>query len=90
MDDQLVAPHGGRLIDLRAGPDRVAALRASSLDWPSWDLDVRQLCDVELLISGGLSPLTGFLSRADYEAVGDSWRLSSGLPWPVPIVLDVS
>ena len=90
MDDQLVAAHGGRLIDLRAGPDRAAGLRASSRDWPSWDLDVGQLCDLELLISGALSPLTGFLGRADYESVADSWRLRSGVPWPVPIVLDVS
>ncbi len=90
MDDHLVAPHGGRLIDLSADPARASQLRAESRDWPSWDLTAGQLCDVELLVNGGFSPLSGFLGGDDYDSVRRSGRLVGGALWPVPIVLQVS
>ncbi len=65
-------------------------MQTASREWPSWDLTPRQLCDVELLLNGGFSPLCGFMSRADYEGVSCSMRLKSGVLWPIPIVLDVS
>jgi sulfate adenylyltransferase len=86
----LIAPHGGELIHLIAEPGRSADLKAHSKQWPSWDLTARQVCDVELLLSGGFSPLRGFLNRADYEGVCHNMRLSSGILWPMPITLDVT
>jgi sulfate adenylyltransferase len=85
----LIAPHGGELVNLMASPERQAELKAQSKDWPSWDLTARQVCDVELLLSGGFSPLRGFLNKADYEGVCKDMRLSSGVLWPMPITLDV-
>src|SRR5262249_20769589 len=82
--------HGGRLQDLLVDGARAAALKKQSLEWPSWDLTPRQLCDVELLVGGGFSPLDGFMRRSDYESVRDRLRLSSGLLWPMPITLDVT
>ncbi|HEX9886648.1 MAG TPA: bifunctional sulfate adenylyltransferase/adenylylsulfate kinase [Longimicrobiales bacterium] len=90
MTDHLLAPHGGRLIDLIVPHERADALRASSRDWPSWDLTNRQLCDLELLLNGGFSPLEGFMSRADYVAVRDDMRLADGTLWTMPITLDVT
>ena len=90
MSDHLVAPHGGVLVDLLVSDDRVAELQDASRDWPSHDLTPRQLCDLELLASGGFSPLTGFLGRRDYDRVCTELRLGNGALWPVPIVLDVS
>jgi sulfate adenylyltransferase len=86
----VIAPHGGRLVDLLASPRRISELRNASRDWPSWDLTSRQICDVELLGNGAFSPLTGFLGRRDYESVCGSMRLSDGTLWPIPITLDVS
>jgi sulfate adenylyltransferase len=85
-----VAPHGGELIDLIAGEERIAELKAHSREWPSWDLTARQLCDLELLMSGGFSPLRGFMTRADYEGVCQNMKLQTGLLWPMPITLDVT
>ena len=86
----LIAPHGGDLVNLIAQPARAAELKAHSKEWPSWDLTGRQVCDVELLLSGGFSPLRGFMNRADYEGVCHNMRLASGVLWPMPITLDVT
>jgi sulfate adenylyltransferase len=85
----IIAPHGGELADLMAPPELTTELKAHSREWPSWDLTPRQICDLELLMSGGFSPLQGFMTPADYEGVCHNMRLSSGVLWPMPITLDV-
>jgi len=85
----LIQAHGGALVDPIVDDRRAAELKAESKDWPSWDLTPRQLCDLELILNGGFSPLTGFLCREDYEAVCDGMRLVDGTLWPLPITLDV-
>jgi len=86
----LIPPHGGELIDLIARPERIAELKSHSKGWPSWDLTGRQFCDLELLLTGGFSPLRGFMTRADYEGVCHNMRLANGTLWPMPITLDVT
>jgi len=85
----LIPPHGGELAELIAQPERINELKAHSREWPSWDLTARQVCDLELLMSGGFSPLRGFMTRADYEGVCHKMRLASGVLWPMPITLDI-
>ncbi|MFA5891050.1 MAG: bifunctional sulfate adenylyltransferase/adenylylsulfate kinase [Actinomycetota bacterium] len=82
-------PHGGVLVDLTADSARRAGILDESRAWPSWDLTPRQICDLELLCSGGFSPLRGFMGRADYERVCTEMRLQDGTLWPIPIVLDI-
>jgi sulfate adenylyltransferase len=89
VSEHLNPPHGGTLVNLFAGPARREELHAASKAWTSWDLTPRQLCDLELLMDGGFSPLGGFMIRADYEAVCQHMRLANGALWPVPVVLDV-
>jgi sulfate adenylyltransferase len=86
----LIPAHGGELVQLMASAERSAELKAHSREWPSWDLTARQLCDLELLVNGGFSPLRGFMGRADYEGVCSDMRLKSGVIWPMPITLDVT
>lgn len=90
MQDHLNQPHGGELVNLFASEARASELQGQSRDWPSWDLTPRQVCDVELLLNGGFSPLRGFLTRKDYESVCANMRLANGTIWPIPIVLDVT
>ncbi|MBV8559794.1 MAG: bifunctional sulfate adenylyltransferase/adenylylsulfate kinase [Acidimicrobiia bacterium] len=86
----MIAPHGGELIDLIVPSEKAAELKAHSREWPSWDLTPRQICDLELIMSGGFSPLHGFMTKADYEGVCHNMRLASGILWPIPITLDVT
>src|SRR5512133_1879216 len=90
MTNSLIEPHGGTLVNLLVDEARSAELRAASREWPSWDLTPRQLCDLELLLSGGFSPLRGFMDQATYESVRDRARLPNGTLWPIPITLDVT
>ncbi len=56
----------------------------------SLTLSQRQLCDIELILNGGFSPLDGFMNRADYDSVVNDMHLAQGALWPIPIVLDVT
>src|SRR5919204_35645 len=47
------------------------------------------VADLEMLASGALSPLEGFMGREDYESVLESMRLASGLVWALPVCLAV-
>ena len=80
-ETKLIAPHGGELVD-RAG-ERPADLGALE----TLVLTSRELSDLDMLASGALSPLTGFMGRDDYEAVLESMRLANGLPWALPVCL---
>jgi sulfate adenylyltransferase len=89
LTDHLISPHGGTLNDLCVSEERTKQLAEASRDWPSYNLKARQLCDLELLMNGGFSPLRGFMGSADHESVCTSMRLSDGTLWPLPITLDV-
>jgi sulfate adenylyltransferase len=90
LHSHLVAPHGGKLINLILNREQAADTKAESRDFPSWDLTPRQVCDLEMLLNGGFSPLTGFMNKADYESVCHNMHLANGLLWPMPITLDVT
>ncbi len=90
MPHTLNTPHGGTLINLLVDARRAKAIRTSSAGWKSLDLTPRQLCDLELLLGGGFSPLTTFMGQTDYESVLRDMRLGNGTLWPMPITLDVS
>src|SRR5919204_1819689 len=79
----LIAPHGGELVD-RTGepPHDLEALETLTLT-------SRELSDLDLIASGALSPLDGFMGSDDYEAVLDAMRLANGLPWALPVCLAV-
>ncbi|HUD10254.1 MAG TPA: bifunctional sulfate adenylyltransferase/adenylylsulfate kinase [Candidatus Saccharimonadales bacterium] len=83
-------PYGGTLVNLIVDKKRAAELKKKSATWPSLDLTQRQLCDLELLLSGGFSPLTTFMNEADYKNVLKNMRLQDGTLWPMPITLDIS
>jgi sulfate adenylyltransferase len=79
--ETLIEPHGGALVE-RTGE------RPGDLD----ALDVvtlapREVSDLDMLASGALSPLEGFMGQDDYERVLDDMHLMNGLPWALPVCL---
>src|SRR2546425_12664948 len=85
-----IAPHGGTLVNrVVDGEERRSVFeRARAL--PSLALHPRSVADLELIASGGYSPLTGFMGQADYQRVLHEMRLADGRPWPLPITLRAS
>ena len=83
-------PHGGELKNLYLDAAQVTAEKARARDLPSWDLTMRQTCDIEMLLNGAFSPLEGFLVEQDYRKVLSDLRLASGVLWPMPVTLDVT
>ena len=83
-------PHGGLLRELYLGEATAEKEKVKAMDFKSWDMTDRQLCDIELILNGAFSPLDGFLNRDDYQGVLREMRLQSGLLWPIPINLDVT
>jgi sulfate adenylyltransferase len=79
----LISPHGGELVN-RTGerPGDLAELEVISLS-------SRELSDLDMLATGALSPLEGFLNRADYTRVVEEMRLANDLAWALPVCLAV-
>ncbi|KAF2397434.1 bifunctional sulfate adenylyltransferase subunit 1/adenylylsulfate kinase protein-like protein [Trichodelitschia bisporula] len=84
-------PHGGILKDLiaRDAPRR-SELAAEAETLPAVVLSDRQLCDLELILNGGFSPLEGFMNEADYNGVVENLRLADGNLFSIPITLDLT
>ena len=81
--DRLIRPHGGELVD-RIGerPDDLDTLEVVTLT-------SREVSDLDMLASGALSPLEGFMGQDDYDSVLEDMRLTNGLPWALPVCLAV-
>jgi sulfate adenylyltransferase len=90
MTAQLISPYGGKLIDLMVADDERESLISHANQLQSIKISPRALCDLELLATGGFSPLDRFMGKADYENVLHNMHLSDGTLWPLPITLPVN
>jgi sulfate adenylyltransferase len=89
-ETELIAPYGGRLIDLLVGDKGRAAWREKAASLPSVQISPRALCDLELLSVGAFSPLDRFMGEKDYHAVLKDMRLADGTLFPIPMTLPVA
>ncbi|HZP80646.1 MAG TPA: sulfate adenylyltransferase [Chthonomonadaceae bacterium] len=87
---QTIPPHGGILINRFVPEAQRAAVAEKAAALPKIALDARQISDLELIAIGAASPLTGFMSQADYESVVHKMQLANGLPWTIPVTLAVT
>ena len=87
MEAAKQTPHGGTLVDLilKTDEEKAAAVAACT---KTLQLSPRQLCDVELIMNGGFSPLTSFMDEVTYKTVVDDVALPGGLIFGLPVVFD--
>ena len=82
--------HGSKLSNrILRGEEREAALRRAH-ELKQIPLTEVGVSDLEMIANGAMSPLTGFMTKADYDSVVQSMRLANGLIWSLPITLPVA
>ena len=87
MAAKQVVHGGGDLVDLMCKTDaeKEAAIAKATVELQATE---RQLCDVELIMNGGFSPITGFMDEATYDSVVDNMALPDGTIFGLPVVFD--
>lgn len=85
----LIEPYGGQLVDLTVPVEDREELRRRAGNLPRLQLSERAVCDLELLATGGFSPLETFIGRNDYESIIEEMRLADGTLFPIPVTLTV-
>ncbi len=83
-----LTPHGGRLVTVNTFDN--SAEKSKELSENS-TVRVSQETVVQMfnISTGVLSPLVGFMGKADYENVIDNMRLADDTPWTIPVILHV-
>jgi len=90
LSNSRIEPHGGQICDRMVTEERISELKQDFVHLQSWTLNDRQICDLEMIMNGGFSPLIGFLAQEDYDAVCTDMRLQNNDLWPIPITMDVT
>jgi sulfate adenylyltransferase len=85
-----IPPHGGALVNRLLQGEAAEEAAARAADLPKITLARRERCDLELLAVGAFSPLTGFMTRDQFDATVDEMHLPGGEPWAVPITLSTT
>lgn len=83
-------PHGGILVNRQLPRERVDAVIREAREMPKLRVREETIIEIRNLAEGVFSPLEGFLNQDDYTSVLHEKRLTNGLPWTIPIVLDAS
>ena len=88
---KLVPPHGGKglVCSLLEGSAREAELKKAE-GLKKVEISPRVRGDLIMMGIGGFSPLAGFMTKADWKSVCESFTLADGTFWPVPVMLDAS
>lgn len=78
-------PHGGVMVNQVIDQDKkeMEIERARSL--PSIRIDTEAIITIEMIATGVLSPIKGFMNEDDYLSVLEKGRLADGTVWPVPL-----
>ncbi len=84
---KLIAPHGGALINRLCDASNVSTFRERAAAAPRVVLTEALFSDLEMIATGILSPLTGFMNSEEYHSVVQDMHLPNGLPWTIPITL---
>ena len=78
MVEKLINPHGDNLINGYCNTSQSKKYKNQAVNYDSWTLTDRQLCDLELILNGAFSPLDGFMNQECYNSVLENNRLLDG------------
>lgn len=81
----LVEPHGGTLVNRLIDELDTAEIKK----YKRLAVDKTFLLSTEQIALGTFSPLEGFMNKEELESVLRNYRLTSGIIWPLPIVLQI-
>ncbi len=90
LDDGLVAPYGGELVQAFVPAGERQELQRDMHGRAHVELSLCELRDLEMLACGAYSPLSGFMNQATYRDVCEKEKLPSGLAWGMPVTLAVT
>jgi sulfate adenylyltransferase len=87
---KLIPPHGGKGLtccllegaELDAEKKKAEGLKKITVSH-------REVGDLIMMGIGGFSPLTGFMTKADWKGVCENFQLADGTFWPIPVTLSV-
>ncbi len=85
---KLVQPHGGgelKPLLLEEAQREEEIKRAGNLT--KVNMTSRETSDLIMMGIGAFTPLTGFMTKADWQGVCDDFKLENGIFWPIPITL---
>ena len=87
---KLIPPHGGKGLtccllegaELDAEKKKAEGLKKITMSH-------REVGDLIMMGIGGFSPLTGFMTKADWKGVCENFQMADGTFWPIPVTLSV-
>ncbi|SDY62618.1 sulfate adenylyltransferase [Thermoactinomyces sp. DSM 45892] len=85
----MIQPHGGTLVSRELSSGERERWLQKREEYPVITISERTFSDLYCIATGVFSPLTGFLTKADYHSVLTDMRLSNGLVWSIPITLPI-
>ena len=87
----LIPPHGGKGLTccLLEGAE-LDAEKKKAEGLTKISISPREKGDLIMMGIGGFSPLTGFMTKADWKGVCDNFLMADGTFWPIPVTLSAS
>jgi len=87
----LIPPHGGKgLTCCLLEGDELEAEKKKAEGLKRISVSPREKGDLIMMGIGGFSPLTGFMTKADWKNVCDNFQVTDGTFWPIPVTLSAS
>ncbi len=87
----LVPPHGGKgLVCCLLEGKELDAEKEKAKGLKKLEISNRAKGDLIMMGIGGFSPLSGFMTKADWKGVCENFLMADGTFWPVPVTLDTN
>jgi sulfate adenylyltransferase len=85
-----ILPHGGKLVNREVTGQEGEKVRRRAKKLTGLVLSEREVCDLEMIAVGAMSPLEGFMTQKDFSSCLNQKRLENGVPWPLPVVKSIT